>query len=25
VVLENSYRYVQSGYEPEESALKRLV
>jgi HAE1 family hydrophobic/amphiphilic exporter-1 len=22
VVLENSYRYVQSGYEPEESALK---
>jgi hydrophobic/amphiphilic exporter-1 (mainly G- bacteria), HAE1 family len=22
VVLENSYRYVQSGYEPEDSALK---
>jgi HAE1 family hydrophobic/amphiphilic exporter-1 len=22
VVLENSYRYVQSGYEPEEAALK---
>jgi HAE1 family hydrophobic/amphiphilic exporter-1 len=22
VVLENSYRYVQNGYEPEESALK---
>jgi len=22
VVLENSYRYVQSGYEPEESALR---
>jgi multidrug efflux pump subunit AcrB len=22
VVLENSYRYVQSGYQPEESALK---